>query len=114
MVDIKPEIMALLKQELNGIKVTYSRPKEIKEIPCITVLESNNAEYNEFWNDITFTVDIWHKTQFEAETIAKTISGIFKELGFRRTSKLPISEEQVERINLTFTALVDSLEYISK
>ena len=114
MIDIKTEILALLKEVCPEIKVTYSRPKEVKTIPLVTYVEENNSEYNDFIDEITLSIDIWESTQLKCEKIATKINEAMREKGFKRVSKIPLPEGNINRINLRYYGLIDENKFVSK
>lgn len=114
MIDIKKEITALLKECCPDIKVTYSRPKEIKTLPLITWVEDNNREVDEYIDEITISIDIWDTSFLNCEKTAMAINKAMREKGFKRGSKIPLGESEVQRINMRFYGYIDQNKFISK
>lgn len=114
MIDLKKDILNLLKSACKSVKVVYSRPKQIKETPIITFVEENNAEMNDYLDEVTINIDVWEETQLKCEELAKLINNSMDSVGFKRINKLTLSEDEMERVNLRYYGVVDRNKTISK
>ena len=83
-------------------------------LPLITWVEDNNREVNEYIDEITINIDIWDTTFFDCEKTAMAINKAMREKGFKRGSKIPLGESEVQRINMRFYGYIDQNKFISK
>lgn len=89
MINIKPQIYALLKQVPN-CEVAYYRPGNFTTLPLITYTETVNMQTNvafdtlERYSQLQYQIDIYAETSSQASDIAIAVDTLMRGIGFVR------------------------------
>ena len=89
MINIKPQIYALLKQVPN-CEVTYYRPNNFTTLPLITYTETVNMQTNlafdteERYSQLQYQIDVYAESSSQASDIAIAVDTLMRGKGFVR------------------------------
>lgn len=94
MLNLKPEILKLLKQL--DVKTNYYYPQNFNQLPIVTYYELENrtlltsADGEELLSEVTYSIDVWSKES--TSEISIQIDKLMRSIGFRRTSSNDLFE----------------------
>lgn len=111
MVDILPYVEKIL--DSTGAQVELAENEFSAELPLITLTEVSNSsafisEHTERIADIMLQLDIYESTPEKARTLARVVSSIMIEHGFRRKNGQLMKEENLWRQMQEYTCMVNT------
>lgn len=110
MIDVKPEINALLSS-IPGVTVSDAFPASAAKTPHITMGEAANVDplmiSNGPLSDIVIQIDIWHKSS--TGTLAAAVDEKMNSVGFRRQFAADLSDPSgIKRKTMRYGGKVDA------
>lgn len=112
MVDIKPQIAALLENEAS-IGLSYNRNEN--PLPFICLTETDNSARivingQDRVSSIVIQLDLYGETAKETEELAARVSALLTENGGKRSFSQLITDERTPRRCMRFTFFADEAE----
>lgn len=122
MVNLKPQILKLLKTIEEAKQVSFFYPEEWSDdkLPAISYYEAQNStdiktmDGVEHTSNIVFIFDIWAKNPGKNSTIAVELNKKLQEIGFTREMSIDLYETatKLHHKSMRYRAIVDEFEQI--
>lgn len=122
MVNLKPQILQLLKTIEEAKQVSFYYPEEWSDdkLPAISYYEAQNStdiktmDGVEHTSNIVFIFDIWAKNPGKNSTIAVELNKKLQEIGFTREMSIDLYETatKLHHKSMRYRAIVDEFEQI--
>lgn len=109
MIDILPHISGLLSSLNAQIELSYrdtnvTFPLIVLSMPSHVGLANDCVEY---WTTITVQIDVYTLDKDDTFTTAQSVDDILVQNGFKRQNAFPVTENDLERYQMTYTCNID-------